>query len=348
MQVPCAFGPPPATGQLRAAPEDFRVEEQLGFAADGVGGHALVTVEKRESNTGWVAARLARHAGVPVRDIGFSGRKDRHAVTRQAFSVPLAANVDLATLREWNGTGYTVLDVVRHGRKLRPGSHRANAFELRVRRLLGARELIEARLRAIAQHGVPNYFGPQRLGRDGANLERALAWSRDPAAAPRDRTQRGFALSAARSRLFNAVLAERVRRGDWNRPLPGEAVMLDGKRSFFAAPVVEAALLERCLAMDVHPSGPLPGRGAVPATAAALEVEQGALAGHEPTVELLAHEGLEHERRALRLPLRELSWEFEDDATLVVRFTLPRGTFATAVLHELLADAWEAADENDE
>jgi tRNA pseudouridine13 synthase len=334
-ELPRAHGDAPATGRIRVVPEDFVVEEVLGFEPDGAGAHALLVVEKRGANTGWVADQLARHAHVRARDVGFSGHKDRHARTRQAFTVPLPHDFDVERCREWGGEGYAVLTAARHARKLRPGSHRANRFELRIRELRGERSAVEQRLAAIATAGVPNYFGPQRFGHDGSNLERAGDWARG-GAAPRDRNQRGFALSAARSALFNAVLAERVRRGDWQRLLPGEAVMLDGRGSFFDADTIDATLEQRCAAMDVHPSGPLPGRGDSPATGLALEVEQHVLAGSETLVTLLVREGLEHERRSLRLPVREFAWSFEADDVLVLRFTLPRGAFATAVLHELL------------
>jgi len=339
---PTAYGPPPATGRLRATAEDFRVEEILGFAADGAGSHALLTVEKRDANTGWVASQLARVAGVPVRDVGFSGHKDRHAVTVQAYSLPWPVDRPLEPLREIAGEGYRVVAVERHGRKLRPGSHRANRFVLRIRDWRGERDAIDACLQRIAREGVPNYFGPQRFGREGSNLRRAREWSMG-GTAPRDRMQRTFALSAARSHLFNEVLAARVRRNDWQRPIAGEAVILDGKRSFFAAPVVDEALLERAATLDVHPSGPLPGRGASPATGDALVVEGRALVDEPALVDLCRSEGLEHERRSLRLPVRECAWAFEDDA-LRLEFTLGRGAFATAVLHELLADAWDAGE----
>lgn len=342
--APCAFGAPPATGRIRSQPEDFYVEEILGFEVEDAGNHALLVVEKRGANTGWVAAQLARHAGVNVRDVGFSGHKDRHAVTRQAYTLPLPVSADVAACLEWRGEGYAVITASRYGRKLRPGSHRANRFVLRVREMVGERAAIESCLRRIRDEGVPNYFGPQRFGREGANLVRGRDWAAG-GPAPRDRSQRGFQLSAVRSYLFNQVLAARVVGGDWQRLLPGEAVMLDGRRSFFAAPEIDAVLIERCRIMDVHPSGPLPGRGESPATGLALEVEQSTLAGEGALIEWLAGERVDHERRALRLPVREFEWSFENDAELRLRFVLPRGTFATAVLHELLRDTWDAGEE---
>lgn len=329
-------------------PEDFEVEEQLGFAPDGAGSHALLTVEKRAANSGWVAAQLAALAQCDVRDVGFSGHKDRHAVTRQAFSIPLAMQGDVAGCLAWQGEGFRVLDAARHGRKLRTGSHRSNRFVITVRELSGEPAALEARLVALRARGVPNYFGPQRFGRNGANLDRARDWA-SGGRAPRERSQRAFALSAARSHVFNLVLAERVRRGDWDDLLDGEAVQLDGSRSFFIAEAVDDALRGRLREMDVHPSGPLPGDGESAAQREARQVEQDALAGETALLELLRRERIAPERRSLRLPVRGLQAALDPGAaTLRLAFELPRGAFATAVLHELLADAWQDASGSDD
>jgi tRNA pseudouridine13 synthase len=340
MTLPLAHGDPPVRGRLRVVPEDFRVEELLGFEPAGEGPHALLVVEKRGCNTGWVAAELARAARVAARDVGWSGQKDRHAVTRQAFTLPWPVHAPLEPCVGFSGDGFRVLSAARHGRKLRPGSHRANRFELRVRELEGEPGALEERLRTIAVLGVPDYFGPQRFGRDGGNLVRARNWAAS-GRAPRDRHSRGFALSAARSALFNAVLAERVSQGNWNALLEGEAVMLDGRRSFFVAAVIDETLTARCARMDVHPSGPLWGQGSPPATGAALEVESQVTAREPALRALLETHGLEQERRSLRLPVRDLEWSVDAEG-LSLAFELPRGAFATAVLHEIVQRAWEA------
>jgi tRNA pseudouridine13 synthase len=319
-------------------PEDFVVDEVLGFDPDGAGGHLLLVVEKRGANTGWVASQLARLARVPVRDVGASGQKDRNAVTTQAFTLPWPLHAPVEPCLAYAGEGWRVLSATRHGRKLRTGSHRANRFALRVRDVEGDRDALAARLQLIRERGVPGYFGPQRFGREGGNLERARAWAAG-GDAPRERSARAFALSAARSALFNAVLAVRVRRGDWDQILPGEAVLLDGRRSFFRADVVDATLRQRCASLDVHPSGPLWGRGESPAQGEARAVEATVLASEPQLCALLEAAGLDHERRALRLPVRDLQWSF-DGNDLALEFELARGAFATAVLHEIVQDAW--------
>jgi len=334
--LPHAHGPPGLRGRIRASPEDFQVDELLGFEPDGAGAHALLWVEKSGANTQWVATQLARAAGVAARDVGFSGLKDRRAVTRQAYTLPLGHADDPRHLLDIAGDGFRVLDARRHSRKLRRGSHRANRFAIVVRDVDGAIDGVPDRLAAIGGSGVPNYFGAQRFGREAGNLGRARAWSLG-GAAPAERSQRGFALSAARSGLFNLVAAERVRRGDWNRLIDGEAVVLDRSASFFAAPVIDAPLESRCAAFDVHPSAPLWGSGESPATGPARAVEIAVLGSEPDLCRLLEQQGLRHERRALRLVVRDLEWRLEA-TTLELRFELQRGAFATSVLREVLAE----------
>ena len=183
---------------------------------------------------------------------------------------------------------------------------------------------------------MPNFFGGQRFGRDFGNLQRARDWAQS-GRAPRDRQQRGFALSAARSALFNKVLAERVELGNWNTLLPGEAVLLDGRQSFFAAPIIDEALVARCSSFDLHPSGPLHGSGESPAQGVARELENSVLAQEPALMALLGREGL-RARASCDAPGRATSvagnWTGTSSSC---RFELARGSFATTVLGRLIA-----------
>lgn len=331
-----AHGPPDVSGRIRVEPGDFEVDEQLGFAPDDHGTHVLLHVEKCGANTAWVASQLARRGGAPARDVGFSGLKDRRALTRQWFSVPETRAVAIDEWRSHEGDGYRVLEARRHTRKLRRGSHRSNRFRVRLRDLTGPLETLEPRLDAIRRVGVPNYFGSQRFGREGGNLERARHWA-SSGQAPSARQQRAYALSAARSELFNQVLAERVGFHTWNVLLPGEAVVLDGRQSFFTATAIDAALEARCASLDLHPSAPLHGTGDSPARGAALELETRVLEQEPELAALLERQGLRTERRATRLVVRDLHWWLDGDV-LELRFELGRGSFATTVLAELVAD----------
>ncbi|MEP6885343.1 MAG: tRNA pseudouridine(13) synthase TruD [Gammaproteobacteria bacterium] len=323
---------PPA--QLKAVPEDFHVEEQLSFEPSDSGPHWLLRVEKRGANTHWVSAQLARLAGVSTGDVGYAGIKDRHAVAVQWFSVPSLAT----TADYWNSvrtSEFKVLETRANSRKLRRGALSGNRFRIRLRNVLWSREQLDLRLETLRMHGAPNYFGAQRFGRDGYNLDRVAAWVHS-GAAPRGRTLRGFALSAARSLVFNAVLARRVEAGDWSQLAAGDLAILDGSGSHFSVPSVDDELRRRSREFDIHPSGPLWGRGLPASQGQALLYELAAAREFAPVAELLAAQGLSQERRALRCAVRELTAE-RDASTLTLSFFLSRGQFATAVLREICA-----------
>jgi tRNA pseudouridine13 synthase len=332
---PRTFGPPRASAVLRACPEDFIVDEQLGFLPDGEGEHVMLWLQKRNRNTEEVARQLARHAGVRARDVSYCGLKDRNAITRQWFSVWLPGR----EAPDWSALEDESLRILlseRHRRKLQRGALEGNGFEILLRDVHGEREELEHRLHGIAQRGVPNYFGEQRFGRDGANLAKAAAMFQGQRV--KDRHLRGLYLSAARAFLFNEVLAVRVQDGSWQQVLPGEAVMLAGSHSFFVCETPDAVIAQRLQLWDIHPSGPLWGKGALPTRNAAQELEQWALASHEVLTKGLEQAGLKQERRALRLPVAKLKWDWEGEAPhLRLRFQLPAGGYATAVLRELVS-----------
>jgi len=292
-------------------------------------------------NTEFLARLLARAAGVAPREVGYAGLKDRHALTRQWFSVPAppaggasegarAPDLEAALAAQ----GVTVCSAARSTRKLRRGALAGNRFRIRVAGEACDAGAVRGRLAALAAQGAPNYFGPQRFGHGGQNLvhARALLAGTQPV---RDRHRRGLYLSAARALLFNRVLAARVSDGSWCRLLEGEAVSLDGSNSYFAAPALDAALEARLARFDVHPSGPLCGAGESPARGAALAVERAALAGEEALIGGLAAAGLTHERRALRVAVRDVAVEAEGATACWLTFTLPAGAYATVVLREL-------------
>jgi len=308
------------------------VEELLGFEADGEGEHWLLQVEKTGSNTAWVAGQLARAAGVAKRDVGYSGLKDRHAVTIQHFSLP-ASRGDSVDWQRVEGPGFRVLAAQRHRRKLRRGSHRGNRFHIRVTGLSGDTRALESRLQA-ATRGVPNYFGEQRFGRGMGNLQLAARVLSDPGRRW-PRVEREFALSSARALVFNEVLAARVRDRSWDRLLAGDLAMLAGSHSVFAVEEVDEALRSRLQAHDLDPSGPLPGSGGMQPGGSVLALEQAVCASFAGLQAGLQELGVRAERRRLRLLPQAMDWSL-DGETLALSFDLPAGSFATAVLRELV------------
>jgi tRNA pseudouridine13 synthase len=328
---PRAYGAAPASGLLRVEPEDFVVEEELGFAPAGSGAHLLLKVRKRNANTQWVARELARLAGCRPAEVGYAGLKDRRALTLQWYSVPRPRSaVDWHAVR---AESYEILEAHPHTRKLPRGALAGNRFAVRIRppgeagTELAAR--LAARLAAIAQRGVPNYFGSQRFGRNGGNLQCLDAPQRLPP------QQRGFALSAARSVIFNALLAARVTDGSWEHLQAGDVANLEGRGSVFRVDAVDATLSERCRRLEIHPSGPLWGEGSPPSAGEVLELETAIAARYPDAAAACAVARMAQERRSLRIAVHELRCEVEAQAVRI-HFRLARGCFATAVLAELI------------
>ncbi len=331
---PQAFGPPAAAALLRVYAEDFRVDEQLGFSPDGEGEHVLVQLEKRGANTQWAARQLAAFAGVAAREVGFCGMKDRHALTRQWFSLPLAGRAEPA----WEGLaaeGLRVIASARHRRKLRRGAHAANAFSLTLRDVAGDRADILARVARVREAGVPNYFGEQRYGVGRGNLDAAQAMFAGNRRVRRE--ERGLLISAARSAIFDEVLSRRVAHGDWSRLIDGDVAQLDGSASFFAVEgPQDPALQARLAAFDIHPSGPLWGAGEAPTSGAAGALERAAAARWPTLRDGLERSGSKQQRRALRVRPEGLVVAEHDGGLLRLEFTLPAGSYATSVLREIV------------
>jgi len=330
VSLPRAYGDAVLSAVFRSEPEDFIVEELPAFEPSGEGEHLLLTIEKRGMNTAFAAKQIARWAGIPEMGVGYAGLKDRHAVTRQRISVhfPKRVSPDVALLQT---DDLRVLAHHWHNRKLPRGALAGNRFLLTLRQVVGAREAIDAKLAAIRDGGIPNYFGEQRFGRDGDNVDAAR---RMFAGERMRREQRSIYLSAARSELFNAVLGARIAAGDWNTGAEGEVWMLDGTQSVFGPEPATEAIRERAARQDIHPTGPMWGRGDLRPHGAVRALEEAAVA---PFADLRAGlEGAEmkQERRALRVRVRDLAWNWLDDTTLRLDFALAPGSYATEVLAE--------------
>ncbi|WP_019593026.1 tRNA pseudouridine(13) synthase TruD [Thioalkalivibrio sp. ALM2T] len=333
---------PPLTAMIKACPEDFRVEELPATTPEGEGEHVWLEIEKRLLNSEDVAVWLARESGAGRGKVSYAGRKDRQAVTRQWFSVqcPPESEPDWTARAEaWNAAQdggeaagrMRVLQIARHARKLRTGHLAGNRFEIRLGDVQGDRAAAEQILEAIRSGGIPNYFGAQRFGRD--NLAKARAWL-GGGRAPRSRNQRSLLLSAARSAIFNAVLAERVRRGDWDRLLPGDVANLEGSGSVFPVAEVDAEIEARAARLDLHPTGPLWGKGAMQTEGEVEALETAMAAGESALAEGLAKADVKAARRALRMVPGAVEWRWEGD-DLWLTLELGAGEYATGVLEAI-------------
>jgi len=326
--LPYAWGGPLAKGQLRVKPEHFQVTELLEVDFSGAGEFDWVYVEKNGLSTPEAAELLQQFSG--AKDISYSGLKDKDAVTRQWFSLHMLGQAS-ADWQSFKHSGLRVLDSQRHQRKLRRGTHRYNQFIL-VLSGVSADELSE-RVQCVAEQGFPNYFGEQRFGHGGNNLDQARRWLSGGRKV--SRFKRGLWLSVLRSHLFNCVLAERVRQANWNQPLPGDLFCLGDGNSVFQEADSELAAA-RVNAGEIHPSGPLPGSvGRIWVESAALELERKVLETEQDTIAALAARRVDAARRPLRVIPKALTITGVAEGCQL-EFSLPKGCFATALVRELI------------
>lgn len=325
------YGQPTIQARIRAVPADFQVVETLNFQPSGAGEHVLLHIEKTGQNTQFIARELARLTGLRVRDISFAGLKDRHAVTRQWFCFKWPIKAELRW-QDWQIEGATVLHVVRHFRKLRLGALKQNQFTIRLSQVSDPQALLD-RL-ALVQAGVPNYFGEQRFGIEGGNLHLAERLFAGESIA--DRKIRGLALSASRSFLFNQVLSARITQQYFTTLLAGDVVQLDGSGSIFAVHEVDELLSQRLQDTDLHITAPLVGEGNNMVSADAAAFEQAVIAAWSHWQTGLQALRVQAGRRSIRVLPQQLQAEIEDDS-VILRFALPAGCFATSVLRELVS-----------
>jgi tRNA pseudouridine13 synthase len=335
-------GQPQGQGLLKASPEDFLVVEDLGFEPDGEGEHVLVRILKNGCNTRFVADALAKFLKIHAREVSFAGQKDKHAVTEQWLCARVPGK-EMPDLSKFVLEGCQVLEYARHKRKLRPGALKGNAFTL-ILREISHRDDVEARLQAIAARGVPNYFGAQRFGLGGSNLQGALRWAENGGPV-RDRNKRSFWLSAARSALFNQIVSDKLKKPDFNQVVDGDALQLAGRGSWFVATEDERDELQtRVDNRELMITAVLPGSGDWGTQRAALAFEVNTLTQETLLQSLLVREKVEAARRAVLLYPQQLSWNWWDDVTVALRFWLPAGSFATSVVRELIKTTGDYAN----
>jgi len=332
LQWATVYGGTESQGKLKTKPADFIVKEQLSFQPEGAGEHVFLHIEKSGENTEYVARLLARFAGVRQRDVSFAGLKDRHAITTQWFSVWLPGKED----PDWQQLGIEtikVLQVHRHARKLKRGVLAGNEFQILIRDWQGNKAKLEQQLEQIKQNGLPNYFGEQRFGRQGQNINKALALFEGQKV---KREQRSIYLSAARSYLFNQLLSKRIVDKTWNQALKGDVFIFDKSNSYFKTDQLNEALLERVKQNEIHPTGMMFGKGGSEVAADALKIEKAIVTDNMALAEGLIKLDLNADRRALRVMVNNLEWHFENETNLILKFSLPAGSYATALIREII------------
>lgn len=287
-----------------------------------------------------VARDLARAFGVDQRGVGYAGMKDRHAITTQTISLPVPIAVDVEPiLTKLALPGVEILGSKRHDNKLKPGHLDGNRFRIRLRcPSLEDALFIRAKLQETARRGAPNFFGPQRFGRDGTNPTRALAWLAGKERGPRDRHEQRLLFSALQSMLFNQVLEHRIANETWTTVLPGDLAKKHDSGGLFLVPNDGPEFDDakaRAAALAISATGPMFGAKMRWPEGIVKDLELAVLTNVLPELTRLddfrAHG--EGTRRSLRMELTEFEAADPDaSGMLTVSFVLPKGGYATTVL----------------
>ncbi|MCB9894203.1 MAG: tRNA pseudouridine(13) synthase TruD [Planctomycetes bacterium] len=385
---------PACPGTIKSVNEDFRVFEVPLYDFSGSGDHTLVHVEKAGISTFEAIRRICRELKFNERDVGFAGLKDARGVTRQWLSFEHTNPENFLAL---NIPKLKVLEVTRHGNKLKRGHLAANRFEVVLRDVDPANvPHARATLDLLAKRGVPNWYDTQRFGRRGENPAAGIAILRGDLEAyfkavlgtpegetdtetraareayeageieqalqlwPRRANQERAALNAVlrdgatwkalkklpqklkllqvssvQSLLFNRVLDARF--DEFDRVWEGDICRLANGADF----AVEDPTAEqpRCDALEISPTGPIYGHKARLASGRAGELEQRILADAGLSPEMwdigrgLSQKG---DRRPFRFVASETAAQYDQaESALSLRFTLPKGCYATVLLKEI-------------
>ena len=332
MTLPWLFGEPKSRGHIRVEPADFIVQEDLGYEPEGDGEHHYLYIRKTGENTDWVARQLANFAQVSPRDVAYAGKKDRHAVTEQWFSVHLPGKRKLLNWSMFGGDTIQVLKQNKHRRKIKLGNLRGNRFKLRIRSVTDDADL--AKRAELIRQGVPNYFGEQRFGQQGNNLTSGLAMLNGELE-ERQRVKRGLYISAVRSQLFNKLLAARLREDLWDNLLEGDVLIEPYTQRCQLWDADNEAQQHSFTQREQVLSAPLWGRGELYSQSSAREFEQQQMSVYSDICQQLEELGLRQERRAALLVPQGLELNQAAEGEWELEFSLPSGSFATSVLREL-------------
>jgi tRNA pseudouridine13 synthase len=338
-QLPRMHGEPLATVQIRQQNSDFKVYEIPPCDPDGVGEHIWLHIRKEGCNTDWVAEQLARLAKVKPGDVSYAGRKDRHAICEQWFSVRYPGLETPELISDCDE--FEILSQARHGRKLRTGALKANRFEILMRPMSARvdQKALAERLQAIEVKGVPNYFGEQRFGREMSNLKQVERWAAG-FPLPRSRNRRSMTISAARSWIFNQAVALRLRKKDPYLLVNGDYCLVTGRHSGFTVDEVTDEQLNECSKRQISIAAPLVGEGLSDEFLAGL-VDHVSEPYISQWCEKLGAIRMSSDWRQIWIHPSEMSVQVNSDGDLQISFSLPPGAFATSVIREIanLTDA---------
>lgn len=318
-------------GVIKAEPEHFQVEEILPYAPCGEGEHLFIKLRRQGWNTADVGQALGKPFGLKTADVGWGGRKDKNAVTIQTFSLLLPMTTQIETVKSvLNDLPFELMDLKRHGNKLKTGHVAANRFRI-ILSQVGPHALSSAASIAekLRKTGLPNFYGEQRFGIELRNIDRSIRLLKRGKARSK---KEGFMVSVLQSVLFNLWLTQRIEREAFDRVISGDLAKKTDTGGMFTIEDLQEAQ-QRFQDRKIIYTGPIFGHKMRPAADQAEEYERGLLESLDLNPQIFKPLRAPGSRRAGIVHVDDLSIEKVREG-LEFTFTLPSGTYATTLLRE--------------
>ena len=305
--------------------KDFIVDEIPHMEYKGRGNFLVLHVKKVEMTTWDMIAAFAKFLNIPAEKIGYAGLKDKHATTTQYISVEAKFE---AALKKFKHSQIKILSRTKHSHSIRMGDLAGNRFHIN---LYGVDEIEAGRIEKLAKksekHGLPNYFGYQRFGRNEDSIEQAKEMIAGETFIE-DAKLKKFLISIYQSVFFNDWLKERVlmsrEQNDGKFMLLDGDIYLSSEDKLFTPKKMPQKDFED---KKVVPTGLLCGRGVYRARDEAREIEEKYDDG------FLYEKGLR--RPAIVFP-KGLELKYNKNFNIMsVAFTLPKGSYATVFLENI-------------
>ncbi|HRF56160.1 MAG TPA: tRNA pseudouridine(13) synthase TruD [Campylobacterales bacterium] len=341
--------------------KDFTVEELPLYEFSGEGEHIVATVRKKDMTTWDMLSAISSAVGVKQRDIGYAGLKDKDGMTIQHISLP--RNFE-AALKEIEHPNLKILNLTKHKNKIKLGHLIGNRFFVRLKKIMPSDfKKLKQGLTKISNEGMPNYFGYQRFGRDGKNHElgKEIVYGEK-----RERNQnlKRFFISAYQSHLYNEWLDFRINasrliesfdKNDLENALKmhfaSKGVEIDPKIGHELKKQEQFLKIFHGDAMCHYPHGKLFNAENANEEAVRFAQKQvsptGLLCGEKNRVsadEAFLIEKLFIDEKVQALGDRRYAWIFpydceieyeEEEAHAKIKFSLPKGSYATSLLEEI-------------
>ena len=170
------------------------------------GNFFILKIKKEYISTWELLSHISKTLDIAESQIGYAGLKDKNATTTQYISIPLNKSRDFKAL---NNKNVKVLETFIHNQKLKIGDLIGNKFKITIKDI-NPKDLstIYQTLSQIQKHGMPNYFGYQRFGKEN-NFQKSkdVIYGQEII---KDKKLDTFIRTAYQSYFFNAWLAKRV------------------------------------------------------------------------------------------------------------------------------------------